>query len=67
MGITMPEEMIFSRCKNYDTSLCPHKDQDLMTKMTGGSAGTYLTGQELKELDNLCTACSEFAPKLNHK
>ena len=59
----MPEEMIFSMCKNYNTSLCPSKDHDLMKKMIGGSAGTYLTGQELKELDNLCTACLEFVPK----
>jgi len=63
----MPEEMIFSRCKNFNTPLCPHKDHHLMRKMIGGSAGTYLTGQELKELDNLCSECPEFVPKPNHK
>ena len=63
----MPEEMIFSRCKNYNTPICPHLDHHLMRKMIGGSIGTYLTGVELKEIDNLCDVCQEFRTKANQQ
>ena len=59
----MTTERQYSNCKNWDTSLCPHRNDESMRKTVPNWPLVYLGSKEIEEVEKLCLECQKFVPE----
>jgi hypothetical protein len=59
-------ELLFTRCNNWNTRLCPHQDKAVMGLSVINRSNLYVLSDEtVAELNSLCNDCREFNKKTN--
>lgn len=59
----MTTERQYPNCKNWDTHLCPSRNNESMKKTVPNWPLVYLGTKEIEEVEKLCLECQKFVPE----